>query len=140
MEIEYPNKKVVRNGVYISTKDSSAVPTIVFLGNPQKLYTLVMVDPDAVRGTRIHWLVVNISDHNARIIFPYDGPHPTRGTGEHHYYFLLLEQKNLLKVSPSTFTNRYVKIKTVLGKLDWSNDIKILDTKFFVSSADDPYL
>ena len=135
MEIEYPNKKVVRDGVYISPKDSSAVPTIVFMGNPQKLYTLVMVDPDAVRGTRIHWLVVNFSAHDGMVIFPYDGPHPPQGTGNHHYYFALLEQKNKVPIPRSKFTNRYENIQTIFRKLELSHGSKILDTTYFVSAA-----
>jgi phosphatidylethanolamine-binding protein (PEBP) family uncharacterized protein len=135
MEIEYPNKIVVRDGMYISPKNSSAVPTIVFMGEKQKLYTLIMLDPDAVGGTRIHWLVVNISDHNATVIFPYNGPHPPQGTGNHHYYFALLEQENKVPIPRPKFTNRYENIHTVFRKLGLWCGCKILDTKYFVSAA-----
>lgn len=135
MEIQYPNKIVVHNGKYISPKDSSTMPTIVFMGNPQKLYTLVMLDTDAMRGTRIHWLVVNISTQENAVIFHYDGPHPPKGSGYHHYYFLLVEQENRVPISRLKFTNRYENIHTVFGKLGLSNSCKILDTKFFVSTC-----
>jgi protein FLOWERING LOCUS T len=67
----------------------------------KKLYTLMMVDPDAPSPDKptarewLHWLVVNISqlDVDQGIdLCEYMGPAPLEGT--HRYVFLLFEQPN----------------------------------------------
>jgi phosphatidylethanolamine-binding protein (PEBP) family uncharacterized protein len=59
------------------------------------MYTLLMVDPDAVRPEWRHWLICNIPgsklDHGS-VVTEYYGPNPPLGTGPHRYVFLLCEQ------------------------------------------------
>ncbi|CAG0913215.1 unnamed protein product [Notodromas monacha] len=70
--------------------------------NPEKLYTLIMVDPDAPSRANplfrswLHWLVINIPGQQiskGQVIFPYAGPAPPKGTGQHRYYELMFEQQ-----------------------------------------------
>lgn len=66
-----------------------------------KLYTLVMLDPDApdrkhhLARNWLHWLVVDIASNDfyaGNEIVDYEPPEPPPGTGAHRYVFLLLEQ------------------------------------------------
>ena len=60
LEIYYNNKKLVNNE-FLKPSETQVKPKIEFNYNLNKLYTLIMYDPDAVSGTHIHWLVANIN-------------------------------------------------------------------------------
>lgn len=63
----------------------------------KKLYSLIMFDPDASGGTKIHWLVVNIGSKHQTEAVPYLGPHPPKGTGNHRYICWVMEQKRIIR-------------------------------------------
>ena len=69
---------------------------------PEKLYTIVIWDPDAPRQPSfLHWLVVNIpggSVQTGDTIQPYYPPSPPSGSGEHRYYGGLYEQSGRISV------------------------------------------
>jgi len=54
-------------------------------------YTLIMHDPDAVGGNKIHWLVYNLP-HQGIEWLPYAPPNPPPRTGTHRYIFWLVVQ------------------------------------------------
>ena len=82
--------------------DGATAPNMTLSrANVNKLYTLMMIDPDAPNRTHpvsrswVHWLVTNIGDADVtkgEIIMDYNPPSPPAGTGEHRYVFLLFKQ------------------------------------------------
>ena len=85
MEIYYNNKKVVNNE-FLKPSETHTKPEIKFNFDYDKYYTLILYDPDAVGGTHIHWLVINILDrniNNGKTILPYKGPAPPPNSGKH---------------------------------------------------------
>jgi phosphatidylethanolamine-binding protein (PEBP) family uncharacterized protein len=97
-------------------------------------YTLLLIDPDAVLGNKIHWLIINISAHdNYDCLFPYLGPHPPRESGIHQYRFLLYKQRNgKMMINKNSFSSRYISLDVLLKKFD--NKLTLLDQKYFLSS------
>lgn len=97
MEVYYANKKI-KNNDFLTPNETSKKPKIVYEG--KKLYSLLMIDPDAVHGTHIHWAIINIPGNKinkGKVIFPYQGPQPPRGTGYHRYFFMLFEYETPIK-------------------------------------------
>lgn len=77
---------------------------------PDKLYTIVIWDPDAPKSPSfLHWLVTNIPSGDVsqgNIIQPYYPPSPPEGSGTHRYYIGLYEQSGRLglkKISQTGF-------------------------------------
>jgi Raf kinase inhibitor-like YbhB/YbcL family protein len=81
-------------------------PTLQLTGVPAKAISLALIvdDPDAPKGTWVHWVVFNISPtlltidansipgtegHNDFGRNHWGGPCPPEGTGVHRYYFRL---------------------------------------------------
>ncbi len=83
------------NGKTLSKKNTANEPAIHFAGEEQKLYTLVMSDPDASAKSWLHWLITNIPGESKDItqgqtVMPYSGPNPPSDT--HRYIFTLYQQ------------------------------------------------
>jgi len=109
LEVTYePDQVVNKSGrIYDKDKVGQTPATVEFNSDEGKLYTLMMVDPDArsrkepeFRSIR-HWLVVNITGNDVRTgseITEYTGPHPPEGSGPHRYVFLAYEQSNPLSL------------------------------------------
>jgi phosphatidylethanolamine-binding protein (PEBP) family uncharacterized protein len=94
MEVFY-NGKLLKDNKFLRVYETQTEPHITLNVDPNKLYTLVLYDPDAVGGTYIHWIKANITNNDMRtgnIIIPYKGPAPPPKTGKHHYIFNLYEQ------------------------------------------------
>jgi phosphatidylethanolamine-binding protein (PEBP) family uncharacterized protein len=102
MEVFYNKQKLLKDGQFLSVYETQVEPDIKLNVNPNKLYTLVLYDPDAVNGTYVHWIKVNITNNDMKtgnIIIPYKGPAPPPKTGKHHYIFNLYEQNGENKMS-----------------------------------------
>jgi phosphatidylethanolamine-binding protein (PEBP) family uncharacterized protein len=108
----------IKNEEKLNLQDTQKKPKIRLELQKNKLYTLMMVDPDAPSPTNpylkyvLHWLVVNTTD----TILPFNPPAPPAGSGEHRYYVFLFEQpKNIRiiktperhKFNLNNFTNEY---------------------------------
>lgn len=69
---------------------------------PDKLYTIVIWDPDAPKSPSfLHWLVTNIPGGDisqGNVVQPYYPPSPPAGSGEHRYYVGLYEQSGRLPI------------------------------------------
>ncbi len=83
------------NGKTLSKKNTANEPVIHFAGEEQKLYTLLMSDPDASAKSWLHWLITNIPGESKDItqgqtVMPYSGPNPPSDT--HRYIFTLYQQ------------------------------------------------
>ena len=122
LEIYYNNKKLVNNN-FLKPTETQIQPKIKYNFNFNNLYTLIMYDPDAVNGTRIHWLVTNIKNNikNGKILLPYKGPAPPANSGKHRYIFELYKQSEMLNVEP--FEQRSISINLLRNKLNLSNYI-----------------
>ena len=95
MKIFYNDKKI-SDGEFLNVKDVQVEPEIKLRTNPNKIYTLILHDPNAVGGDKIHWLRANITNNDINSgtdILPYVGPAPPPNSGMHHYIFELYEKK-----------------------------------------------
>jgi phosphatidylethanolamine-binding protein (PEBP) family uncharacterized protein len=95
MNIKYNNKNI-KNNDFLSPNKTQIEPEVLMHFDENKLYTLIMYDPDAVNGTHIHWLITNIKNNisNSKTILSYKGPAPPLKTGKHRYIFEIYEQSN----------------------------------------------
>jgi len=95
MEVSY-NNKFVQNNEFLKPSAAQFKPQIKYPFENNKLYTLLMHDPDSVYGNRFHWIVTNIFNDvkNGEDALLYTGPAPPPKTGTHRYIFELYEQEN----------------------------------------------
>ena len=137
MEIYYKDRFLNKNNIFLTVQESDIKPRIKLNIIPNKIYTLVMFDPDAVGGNKIHWLITNIIDGNitnGNEIIKYKGPDPPYGSGKHHYVLCLLEQPNIISVHDLKFNSRFIELKDLFTKINfYKKKIKIYDLKYFVS-------
>jgi len=124
MEVYY-NNKLLKDGDFLRVSDVQEEPKINLHIDPNKFYTLIKYDPDAVGGTMIHWAKVNITNNdikNGNIIIPYKGPAPPPKSGKHRYIFNLYEQDRDIFVEP--LNERQMELYKLEDKLN-------LDDSFF---------
>ena len=122
LEIYYNNKKLV-NDEFLKPSETQVEPKIKYNFKSNNLYTLIMHDPDAVNGNRVHWLVTNIKNNinNSKALLPYQGPAPPVKTGKHRYMFELYKQSEMLNVEP--LGERSISINSLRNKLNLSRYI-----------------
>ena len=99
MEIIYPSTKLYKNNLFLSIEESSVEPVINLDCESKSFYTLLMFDPEAVGGNKIHWLIVNITNNNiftGNTIVNYKGPKPPKDSGKHHYVLSLFRQHKII--------------------------------------------
>jgi hypothetical protein len=133
LKVYYKNKEL-NNSQYLKPYEANSEPDINYEGNPNKLYTLIMHDPDAPVGNVVHWVVVNIkgSDINSgKELIKYKGPAPPAGSGTHSYIFLIYEQ--LTETQFINITNNVIPMNKLLSILGLQNN-KPIYTMFFTSS------
>ncbi len=129
MEIFY-NNELFNNDEFLDVFETQKQPEIKLNVDSKKLYSLIMYDPNAVKGTFIHWLKLNITSNDIRtgnIIIPYKGPAPPPGSGIHHYIFELYEQsgENNLVIEERVVNS----IDEVKNKLNLNKIIKKIQFK-----------
>ena len=130
MDIKYKN--IFVNNNFFTPEQTQDIPFVSFkrlLTN--KLYTLIMTDPNAVRGNNIHWLIVNISNtNNGTTLLKYKGPSPPEGSGMHNYIFLLYEQPETILLDTMTENERRIDLNNLLEKLGLNEVNPIYTVKF----------
>lgn len=135
MNIQYNHEIVINN--FFTPEQTQDTPIISFKGLvTNKLYTLIMSDPNAVGGNRIHWLVVNISDsnlNNGKILLGYKGPTPPKDSGMHNYIFSLYEQAEPILLDTMTEDERQIDLNNLLEQLGL-NQVKPTYTVKFQSN------
>jgi phosphatidylethanolamine-binding protein (PEBP) family uncharacterized protein len=114
MKIFYNDKKL-SNGEFLKVKDAQVEPEIKLTTNPNKVYTLILHDPDAVGGDKIHWFRANIKNNDVNSgsdILPYVGPAPPPNSGIHRYIFELYEKeiKNIPTINNIDIDNERRKL------------------------------
>jgi len=96
-------------------------PTIKITQFPKKYSSLIMYDPDSVKGIFIHWLVINIPNNNntninnGNALKPYYPPSPPIGTGKHRYIFKLYRHDMPLKIGME-IVNSYASVSEKLSQ------------------------
>lgn len=123
MEVIY-NDKLIKDSEFLKVSDTQIEPNIKLNVDYNKFYSLIMYDPDAVNGTHIHWIRVNITNNDIRtgnIIIPYKGPAPPANTGKHRYIFELYEQNGENNLEETE--ERNMSIISLRKKLQLKNPI-----------------
>jgi len=133
MKIFY-NGKIIKNNEFIKVTETKSEPLVNLNLDPNYYYTLIMYDPDAVGGTYIHWLKVNITNNDintGNIIISYKGPSPPPKTGIHHYIFELYKQdreNNSEKITERLILiaelKKNLKINTLIDKIQFISENK----------------
>jgi len=78
MEVKYNNKIIFYND-FLTPVQAKDKPDVVLQNIGYDNYTLIMYDPDAVKGTHWHWIVTNIrgNDFVSGVnLLEYHGPDP----------------------------------------------------------------
>lgn len=135
IQVSY-NDKIIDYGDKVTKEETKEAPTIKYKKQPDKLYTLIMTDPDAPSAKNpeyrhfLHWLVVNQSETSSGdIINEYIGPSPPEGSGVHRYYICTMEQNHKIKINKSPFPRK----KFDIGNFVANNELTLLAcTKFTV--------
>jgi hypothetical protein len=130
MEIYYDGK--LGEGQHLTTEETQMVPFVSLRGlDTNKKYILIMNDPDAVGGNRIHWIVSNISGNyfnsGTHLLF-YRGPAPPKNSGIHNYIFSLYEMTRDFHLF-FTETNRRINMFHLLATLNITGQ-PIYQTRF----------
>lgn len=137
MEIFYDNK-LINNGEFLQVDKTQSKPIIKLNLNPNKFYTLILHDPDAVGGNKIHWAIINIVNNNiknGKDIIPYKGPQPPTNSGIHHYKFELYEQSNYHNVK--SINERFLNMYQIRDKLKLNNHKPKFKIQFKIQSNKD---
>lgn len=121
--------EVVYNGVKITSQNppyqelllSETInqPIVTITPNTSRYSSLIMYDPDSVKGIFIHWLVINIpinanNINSGQIIKSYYKPSPPPKTGKHRYMFELYSHVNKLQVDKQKEIN-YSNVSKLLS-------------------------
>jgi hypothetical protein len=92
----------VHFGEVFPVTTAATKPHIEYNGDPNSLYTIMMVDPDAPSRTNpikrawLHWMVTDIPGpyiDEGREVASYAGPTPPKGSGPHRYVIIVAEQR-----------------------------------------------
>ena len=106
MEIKYSNKSISYYDFLTPTQTKNK-PTLLINNLGYKYYTLIMYDPDAVKGNYWHWVLSNITNEDTsnntiqskNTILDYYGPNPPDNK-KHRYIFELYGHDNLFLNKP----------------------------------------
>jgi len=133
LEIFYNNKRIFNNQ-FLKPSETQLKPTIKFNFELNKIYTLIMHDPDAIHGNRIHWALINIVNNinNSITLFDYKGPSPPPGTGKHRYIFEIYEQPEIIHF-PVGVIERNIPMRIIKDKLKINKNISKIQ---FISQND----
>lgn len=126
IDFYFGNKKILYNQI-LTKEESSILPTISYPKSKDKLYTIIMIDPDAPIRTNptkrymLHWLVLN----NDKTVAVYKGPNPPLGSGAHRYYTCVFEQKVPISDEKYNYLNNSRANFNII-KFSADNNLKII--------------
>ena len=137
MEIIYPSTKLYKNNLFLSIEESSVEPVINLDCESKSFYTLLMFDPEAVGGNKIHWLIVNITQNDifaGNTIVNYKGPKPPKDSGKHHYVLSLFRQHKIIDPKNIVLDSRFIELEKLFKMFKINNNYFTLENiKYFVS-------
>lgn len=129
MEISYNNKPIQYNQ-FLTPSETSYEPSLKITDLGYNFYTIIMYDPDAVKGTYWHWILANIDNieniDTKTALLSYMGPNPPDAK-KHRYIFELygINEKN----PTISFDSRVVSLEEGKKILDLKNN-PIISTQF----------
>lgn len=111
----YVCQVAVQPACVLTTHQVRSAPSIRWLSYPNKLYTMLMIDPDTpsrkspTNGQFLHWLIGNVPGCDiirGDQIVEYVGSHPEPNTGFHRYIFVVFKQHCQLDFDEPYLSNR----------------------------------
>lgn len=96
----YLNGQIVHYNEILPFEKTQFEPKLRFTIPPDKYYSIIMIDPDAVfhknnkDESYLHLLIMN----NTEVIVDFHPPTPPVDSGLHRYYIHLLKQPNKIKI------------------------------------------
>jgi len=135
MQVYYDN--ILINHQFLTKSTTQMQPKLIYNTKPNKLYTLMMYDPNVVAGNYLHWLIINISGNkidSGTILLPYKGPNPPVNSGIHHYIFILLEQSVEIISNKWEENERIMQMNKLYDKLNLKKLREIGTTYFQIKS------
>jgi phosphatidylethanolamine-binding protein (PEBP) family uncharacterized protein len=107
MEIAYNGNKIISQSEpyqELLLDKTVTQPNVTINSIPSQYASLIMYDPDSVKGIFIHWLIINIPKNSNTIssgtsIKNYYKPSPPPKTGKHRYIFELYRHDLPIQVS-----------------------------------------
>jgi hypothetical protein len=139
MQISY-NQNPIMLDQKMTQEATQFQPNISYYADPEKYYTLIMYDPDAVTSTNnfVHWTVTNIKGNqitSGNPLLPYYGPHPPPGSGTHHYIFELFKQDQPTSISVTlSEVDREISKEELYNKLGLTGKTPEQTTQFIVEA------
>jgi phosphatidylethanolamine-binding protein (PEBP) family uncharacterized protein len=133
------NGKNITNEKFMTKDETQSQPKVKYTASPEKIYTLIMYDPNAVSPTNnhLHWVVVNIPGNkidSGKKLFEYKGPNPPSGSGIHHYIFEILEQESEITLLPFLENERTLSMEELYKRLNLEKENSIYTIFFCVNS------
>ncbi|KAF1741181.1 hypothetical protein MXB_5404 [Myxobolus squamalis] len=113
VEVTYGAHKV-ECGTVLTPTQVQHKPTIEWEAQPDQLYTLFMIDPDAPSRKEpkyrewMHWWVSNIPGcdvSKGEVVFDYVGAGPPKETGLHRYIFVVYKQGDKMIITDKKHSN-----------------------------------
>ena len=134
-EVKYNKNFVNRN--FLTPIQTSKQPEILYKFNDNKLYSLIMYDPDTKHGDYLHWLIVNIRENinDGNILIPYKGPSPPINTGIHRYIFMIINQDSVININNIPKFDRIITIQKLFNILNLRNNP--IEVQYFTSKYQD---
>lgn len=129
MDITYNNKPIQYND-FLTPMQTTNQPSLKINDLGYKFYTLIMYDPDAVKGTYWHWILTNIDNlenlDTKNALLSYTGPNPPDAK-KHRYIFELYgkNEKGVIK----DFDSRTLSLEEGKKRLHLENN-PIISTQF----------
>ncbi|KAB0797455.1 hypothetical protein PPYR_08449 [Photinus pyralis] len=114
LTVTYANNVKVNEGNELTPPQAKSAPELEWNTDPDKLYLLAMVDPDAPSRNNPkfrewqHWIVGNIPGCDVKkgdVISEYIGPKPPQGTGLHRYVLLVYQQPHEITFDEPKLSN-----------------------------------
>ena len=133
MKLVYNNKEII-SGTHLTPLQTREEPEIEYIANPNKLYTLIMYDPDAQVGNYVHWVTINVPGNaisHGQQLLNYKGPAPPQGTGIHRYIFLIFEQGKRINAQNIPESKRSMTMNELYR--DLNADLHLNSTSYFTS-------
>lgn len=110
-QVSYPSGATVKLGNELTPTNVKDIPVIKWNADPNSLYSLFLVHPNAVKNQEmLHWTVVNIpgSDIAAgESVFDFVGSGPPQSAGLLNYVFLIFKQDGKIDVSSLPKVNSF---------------------------------
>ncbi|XP_024969011.1 protein MOTHER of FT and TFL1 homolog 2-like [Cynara cardunculus var. scolymus] len=132
MTVYYGTNKLT-NGRELNVSMVKATPRVLIGGNPDELYTLVMIDPDAPNPNEpelkelVSWIVTNIpggkSCAEGTEFVSYEGPNPHIGI--HRYMLILYKQRASLNDIETLESRVHFRVRAFAREHNLGNPVGI---------------